>query len=1191
MYLKSIEMQGFKAFPDRTVINISEHGITGIVGPNGSGKSNIVDAIRWVLGEQSAKTLRGDRMEDVIFKGTQKRKPLGFCEVSLTMDNSDGALPIEYNEVTVTRRYYRSGESEFYINRKSVRLKDIHELFMDTGLGRDGYSIIGQGRIEEILSLKSTDRREIFEEAAGISKFRYRKEESERRLQHAEDNLVRIRDIITELEAQVGPLKDQAEKAKSFLLLRDELRVLEVSVWLSDLERLKVQAEKAETDYRNADRAFTACQRELEELYEKSNQLTEEMHEKDLQTEQVREEQKAIEDRRSELQADMAVQQNTLQNNESSILSKLQELESEETRGQTLLEQQSARENRLQELARDKETKQRELEALRLQAETALAGAVSLLEQMDALAATAQAQREESNALLLRKTALESGLNEVGQRSETIKSDLEELENRLAEEKAKARTLRQDIEENEDNKTAAENRIRGFELRQQARKRKVEELHAALQETRRSRQAKTDRLTLLRDMEREYEGFSYAVKQVMGAAEKGALRNILGPVSMLIATDDKYSVAIEIALGAAMQNVVVENEESAKAAIAYLKRGNLGRATFLPLTAMRARGGQRDLSREEGFLGWAQDLIRCDRKYETMVSSLVGGTAVCDHIDSAIRLAKQYKYSFRIVTLDGQLITSSGAMTGGSLNKNTGMLSRKNEIERLSAQLTALEKQDREQDAAWQEALRDFNAVEYEISVSREELRRAEDALLQLQSTQTQHAALLENIYARIGELEEEQEGQGSRVQAAQKKIAELDRKAAVCIAQAEELEAEREKLRQDRSGQEETRGQLEARTATLREELAAADAEEQSTRTSLAELKNLIASLAGDRQDKESAVRAIRARNEELRRLIAEQEAQCAEYTAQIEAKQARVRALTQDKLNLEGTRQACEKQSQQKNSDLMNLERERSRLENRRLDAQNQQDSILTKMWENYELVEATAQDVRIELESLTAAGRRITELRSGIKKLGHVNIDAIEEYEKVRERYEFMSAQRDDLEKAKKDLLGVIAELTTNMERIFSEEFRKINESFGRTFVEIFGGGSAKLRLEDDKDILNCGIEIKVELPGKAVQTISLLSGGEKAFVAIALYFAIIKVRATPFCLLDEIDAALDDVNVSKYAEYMRRLCDITQFIAITHRRGTMEGCDILYGVTMQEQGVSKLLALNISEVEKQLDLKPN
>ena len=1189
MYLKSIEIQGFKSFPDKTLLEFSA-GISAIVGPNGSGKSNIVDAIRWVLGEQSTKTLRGGKMQDVIFGGTLRRPPQGYCEVSLTLDNGDRALELDYAEVTVTRRYYRSGDSEFFINRRSVRLKDIHEIFMDTGLGRDGYSIIGQGRIDEILSVKSADRREIFEEAAGISKFRYRKEESERRLQTAEENLVRIRDIVTELEGQVGPLKAQAEKARSFLLLRDELRVLEVSVWLAGLESVKENLARVQTDFDNAERLLAARRSELEDLYARAEALSQEMQDKDRQADRVREEIRGAENAIGEVQQAIAVCQANLKNNEDNVQAHLRELSESEDRTQSLEAQQAERRARMAELEQRAGVLQGELNGIAAQAQKAASESAGLLERIEGLRLSVSLEEQTARQSALERAGLQSGAQELRTREQDMGREKADAADRLQSEEERARQIAQRIEEGEEKKAAAENMLRGYALRCESRAKKAEELRQTLERLTRERNAKADRLNLLRAMEREYEGFSHAVKKVMSAEKSGALGGIHGPVSRLITVRDDVAVAVEIALGAAMQNVVTDDEQSAKRAIAYLKAGDYGRATFLPLTAVKPRrGARRDLTGAPGFLGYADELTECDGRYRELVGSLLAGTAVVDHIDNAIALARQTGYGVRIVTLDGQLIQTSGAMTGGSLNKNVGALARKNELGRLGREVGEMGSVLEQAERRLGEARRELEKAQYESGVAEEEKRAAEDALLAARAEQSQHGALLSSLRARLEGLEQEEAGLSARFDEIAARDAALAETEKSHMAEAQRLQRTLDELTGGMEAAADERGRLGDLAAEKRAELASVQSEHSALREALRQLEELRQALSGDRRSKENAIAAIRAQNEELRQALRGREDDLAQRRQGLEQKNCLLKSAVEEKLRIEGQKQKCEKQAQGKNTELLNMERERARLENKKTQIEMEESQFLDRLWENYELTRTTAEEVRVPLDSLPRANRRIGEIRADIKKLGDVNVGAIEEYAKVSERYEFLSAQKDDLEKARGELVGVISELTRNMEQIFAQQFAAINDSFRDTFREIFGGGNAYLQLEDERDVLNCGIEIKVELPGKSMRAISLLSGGEKAFVAIALYFAIIKVRPTPFCVLDEIEAALDDVNVLRYIQYMRTLTDKTQFIVITHRRGTMEGSDILYGVTMQEQGVSKLLALNLGEVEEKIRMK--
>ncbi|MBQ7623781.1 MAG: chromosome segregation protein SMC [Clostridia bacterium] len=1190
MFLKALEIQGFKSFPDKTRLDFGR-GITAIVGPNGSGKSNIVDAIRWVLGEQSVKTLRGGKMEDVIFGGTLKRSAQGFCQVSLLLDNSDHGLSSEYDEVEVTRRYYRSGDSEFYINKKAVRLKDVHELFMDTGVGRDGYSVIGQGRIDEILSVKSVDRREIFEEASGISKFRYRKEESERKLDSCEENLVRVRDIITELEGQVEPLREQSEKAKAFLKYRDEMRVLEVSLWLLSLEKLKDNLQKARVDFENAERMLSAKKDEVAALYERAEKLTRDISEKQAHEDELRESKRGAEESRAGTDSEIAVINESIKNNEKNIEDRKAELSEQEGRGKGLAGQK-------EELLRDVEKNDLEIKALEEELADVSVKLLSAQKDGDAAANAVNEQlakiREQAAALSEARARLDSLTalfaeieSSRGKSSEEIKK----VSDTLAEERKKAAKNEKEIAQNEEKRDSAQNMIKGFELRLESRLKKLEDKEEELSRAERELAAKIDRKKLLEALERDYEGFSQGVKRAMTAKEKGELTGLHAPLSFLITADDKYALAIETALGSAAQDIVVDREEDGQRAINYLKRVG-GRASFKPLTAVKdARENKTDLTGEEGVFGYADELLTCRDVYRKLIKYNLGTTAVCTDIACAVRLAKKYRYAFRIATLDGQLITPNGTMTGGTAAKNTGILSRANELKRLESETAEEEKRIAAERAALAELKRELEASRFEADAARNELREAEDALLKLNAEKAQHKILLDTLESRESELTEAAKEAEERLSSAESRKAEAKDR----VKQAEEslkaLEDGKAALDEELEKSGRITAEYTAQTSAVNEKSAALRAKNDAVRASVEQLDAVIAQMSGDARSKEEMIAETERRNEELRESVKA----LAEKRAAFDEKAESIQKLIEDSVNArlrtEGERARAQKEAQSCNEELLSLERERSRLESKKIQTENEENVILDKMWENYELTRTTAAEIRVEIQSVSASQKRVSELRSSIKKLGDVNVGSIEEYQKVNERYTFLTAQRDDLEKAKVDLLKVIDDLTRNMKTIFSEQFKLINEEFGRTFVEIFGGGSAKLLLEDEDDILNCGIEIKVEMPGKSMRAISLLSGGEKAFVAIALYFAVIKVRPTPFCVLDEIEAALDDVNVLRYADYMRRLCSLTQFIVITHRRGTMEGADILYGVTMPEQGVTKLLAININEVEEKIKLKPN
>ena len=1188
MYLKALEIQGFKSFPDKTVLNFGED-ITAIVGPNGSGKSNISDAIRWVMGEQSAKGLRGAKMEDVIFGGTEKRTQVGFAQVTLVLDNTEQIFPsMEEAEVAVTRRYYRSGESEYYINRQSVRLKDVAELFMDTGMGKEGYSIIGQGKIDEILSTRSGDRREIFEEAAGISKFRHRKEDSERKLERTQDNLVRINDKIAELELQVEPLRDQAEKAKKYLVLRDELRLLEISVWLENLDALKSAARKLETDFHAAQTARDEARTTLDALYAEGEQFGERMRAKDLESESIRAEAASLTGKVTEQESAVAVLESAIVHNEENIQRVRRELEETDSRAGGLQRQAEEQESRMAEIDRALASLNEALEKLLTQAQAAAdrAGGVQdeaeALRAKEALAVAAAADHRAAAA------ALAAENSQIAQRKTAVETETASFSARLEEAEKEAKANRRALEDARDEAEAAANIIAGHSLRMEERKKKASAAAESRVKLTMDAGALDNRIRLLTEMEKEYEGFSKAVKTVMQA--RGSLRGLHGPVANLMKTDGKYTLAIEIALGGGLQNIVVDREEDAKSAINYLKQRDGGRATFLPLTAVRGDElRQKGVEGEFGFVGLASRLITFDEQYRNIFQSLLGRTVIVEDMDCGIAMSRKYQNAFRIVTLDGQVINRGGSMTGGSTSRSAGVLSRAAELQKLNGRAGAMHQALADAKQAEEAANRELAAAQYELETAESQRRQAEDEVLRLEGIKNHFDILLrslrENLENLAGELESlsgRLEDNTRRARAAEEQIAAQEAQAALYRSQAEAgLDRQSELLAQSNALSEEIAGK--------KEEAAALAAEREATAGRAADLRRLSADLSGDRTQKEEAVRVYQDQISQAAAEIAQRRETIAGLTAQSESFHARLAALNEEKLALEAQRTAQNRASQEMNENLLNLERSVSKLEQKIATSAMEEKQILDRLWEHYELSHSDAQAQRLELESVPKASRRIGELKRDISALGAPNIGAIEEYERVNTRYTYLTGQRDDVESAKADLEKIIGEITAEMTRIFAQQFKLLSESFQTTFVELFGGGQAKLELEDENDILGCGIEIKAQPPGKTLKTISLLSGGEKAFVAIALYFSILKVHPTPFCVMDEIEAALDDVNVTRYARYMRTLAGKTQFIVITHRRGTMEEADVLYGITMQEQGVSKILTINLNDMAKELDIE--
>ena len=1188
MYLKSLEVQGFKSFPDKTVIRFGDD-ITAIVGPNGSGKSNISDAVLWVMGEQSTKTLRGAKMEDVIFGGTQKRAAVGFAEATLTLDNTDRALPYDADEVMVTRRYYRSGDSEYYINRQSARLRDIHEMFMDTGLGREGYSNIGQGRIDEILSLKSADRREIFEEAAGISKYRHRKEETERKLAHTEDNLLRIGDKVSELELQLEPLKQQSEKAKKYLELKDELQGVEIAVWLDTLDKLSANAKKAEEDYASASFVLQQAHEDLDKLYAQSEQMGSMLRHRDEELENIRVQVNLLEATHQQMDGQMAVLQGNIRNNEDNIIRIEEELQGQEDRSGGISAQLEQTRQRIKQIETELAGKRQTLDALQQELSAMTANSEGITRQFLELRAKESTLTAEIAGREADVRAIEENLQENAERKQQIEADTSAGVARETEAKQALEDCRKELRKAQEDVTAANNTISGYTLRQTTRAKRRDELAQQLRELTTKLDGVQAKTRVFRAMERDFESYQKSVRMVMQEAQRGTIRNIHGPVSRLIRTDDEYTVAIEIALGGAMQQVIVDTEQDAKAAIAYLKRTGGGRATFLPISVIRGKElKETDLEKCRGFVGVASTLVKTEKRYQGIVDNLLGRIVITEDIDAAIAMAKQYQNRFKIVSLDGQVVNPGGSMTGGSVNKEAGILSRANELEKLTAQEKELQSKQAACETELQEAQRAVDQVEFQLNAAKDQLREAEDQVLRLQGLEKQHEIMVQSITEALSSARRELDALSNRENSDRQRYAAQQAKIQVYNTQLAEMKAQIASLEGSQQDADHTMNQITERMTQQKTEEAALEAEKNTAENHITDLQTLRNDMEGDREKKLALIDAIRAdtaRIAEEIRTLEERQRSNDEETARM--RKGMETALSQ-RAEAEATKTRAERDAQEKNKDILNMERACALLEQKKVTTAMEERQIIDKLWDSYELTPGTAGEKRGEIESVAAGNRRISELKRKIGALGTPNLGAIEEYARVNERYSYLTEQRDDVLNSKRELESIIRDITQEMTTIFVAEFQKINHHFGVVFEEMFGGGKGQLILEDPEEPLTCGIEIRVQPPGKQVKTITLLSGGEKAFVATALYFAILKVRPTPFCLLDEIDAALDDRNVERFASYLRNLSEKTQFIVITHRRGTMEASDVLYGVTMQEQGVSKLLRLDLNQMEEQLGI---
>ncbi len=1189
MYLKALEIQGFKSFPDKTVLAFGSD-ITAVVGPNGSGKSNIADAIRWVMGEQSTRTLRGSKMEDVIFNGTEKRKGLGFAEVTLVLDNTEHMFQMEETEVAVTRRYYRSGESEYYINRRACRLKDINELFMDTGLGREGYSIIGQGRIDEILSVKSADRREIFEEAAGISRFRHRKEEAERKLERTDENLVRINDKIDELELQVEPLRAQAEKTKKYLVFRDELKELEISVWLEQLERIRANAVKLRGDCEAAVRQRDEAQGQVERLYAQSGELAQEMRNKDIEAEELRGKQSGMDEQVHACENGITLLKNDIKNNSENAQRIRQELEQQEGRAGSIVAQIEERRGRLEEIERDMSGLRDEMERLRQRAQEILGSAGSLDDELERLQERERLETASAGEARQLLSALAAAAQELYDREEKLGQELQEQEDKAAQAREALGETRRELDKVTEDRDAAKNVISGYQMRLQSRQRKLDQAQEKHRRLQMDENNLNSRIKMLSEMEKLYEGYSKAVKLVMGEAERGSLRGVRGPVAGLLHVPDQYAVAIEIALGGAMQNLVVERDEDGKNAINYLKRRDGGRCTFLPMNTVRpADFRDKAVEQEDGFLGMGDSLISFDRQYAGIFSNLLGRVVIASDMDKAMAMARKFGHRFRIVTLDGQVLNAGGSMTGGSVSRSAGILSRANELERLNRQKDGLGADLKTAADELERAQREVTAAQYELDAATGQLREAEDAVLKYSERADSAQVQLADIELRRQSLAGEREQVRRRMEENTDNTSQAKARIEALEGSAAALRAESEAKAQGRTALQDKVAALNEQSAQHSAKLAGLEGEQSALRQSIGELERLRDDLSGDTASRTAMIGEFEQQNDYLMRRIKEEEERLQTLKAASQEGSAAIRRLNEEKLALEGKRNQADRQARDKNNELLAMEREVSVLEQKSAAAAMEESQLLDKLWESYQLSHEAARALRVELESVPKAQRRIGELKKSISALGSINPDAVEEFNRVNERYTYFTGQRDDVAKAKKELEDIIAQITGEMTGIFQEQFTLIDQEFRKAFAELFGGGKAELILEDQSDVLNCGIEIKAQPPGKTIQHMSSLSGGERALIAIALYFAILKVRPTPFCVMDEIEAALDESNVVRYARYMRRMSDKTQFIVITHRRGTMEEADVLYGVTMQEKGVSRMLTINLNDVEKELNIK--
>lgn len=1183
MYLESLELQGFKSFPDKIKLTFDK-GITAVVGPNGSGKSNIGDAVRWVLGEQSSKTLRGAKMEDVIFSGTQFRKPVGFAQVTLNIINNKGILQIPSEQVSVTRKLYRSGESEYLINGSQVRLKDIYELFMDTGLGRDGYSIIGQGRVAEIVSAKSGERREIFEEAAGISKFRYKKAEAERKLEAAEDNILRLRDIIGELESRVEPLRIQSEKAAKFIEYSETKKSLEITVWVRQIDDLKKSLEELSDKLLISTNEYNGIESDITRLEDEIQSLSDKMQDNTLHIEEMRAEILETERSNTQIHADIAVCENDIHHCEENIadIEKQQELtlNSNQENRRIIEEKLSDIKNTEQDIADTKEKFE--------EVNNELAAAVS---EQDSFNNRFSEVQSALNKLYIKQSeysiALSSGRQSIDDINEQIALAKEQDENmRMAAEdldREKAETA--DGISMLDEKTGElNNRIGGLSKLHDVRAEKLAAAKKQLEDINFGIRDKDQRIRMLNDLENSMEGFAHSVKQVLKASKTGQLSGVYGSVAQLIKVDSQYSVAIETALGGALQNIIVENEDIAKRGIRLLQETKAGRATFLPITSVKGnRLNENELDSCDGFIALAVDLVKFDAKLTGIYTSLLGRIVIAEDIDLATNIAKKYGYKFRIVTLDGQVINAGGSFTGGSTAKSSGVLTRKNDIERLNAERSQLAEKLTDVKQSCEKLQAETDKLGFDIAAARDELNtvnadkiRFESELKRIEAMLAQNIEQRSSAKQNASKLVDKLKETEQFISEASLKLEETEKEISEKEKTVSENEEQRLAMQNKREALTEEMSSLKLHEAELNKDLEALHAEVSRLEEQCLEIGDNSARLALELDAQRGIIKEKQEKIEALNAKLAGTKDSVAEINGKIIAAQAEQRLMEQ-RSNEHRAKVRELSDGKEKYS------REMTRLEERKISVQGSYDKIISDMAEQYNMYLSEAVELAVPVDDLLIVQRDLAEIKQKIRSLGNVNVAAIEEYKEVSERYNFMSEQLNDVETSKRELEKLIDELTDNMRRQFTESFNSINSNFKQIFVELFGGGHAELSLTDPDDVLESGIEIRVAPPGKVINNLSLLSGGEQAFVAIAIYFSILKLKPAPFCILDEIEAALDDINVTKYAQYLRKFTDTTQFILITHRRGSMDEADVMYGVTMQEKGTSKILRLEQPPIE--------
>ncbi len=1182
MYLKRMEMQGFKSFADKTVIELKQ-GITTVIGPNGSGKSNISDAIRWVLGEQSSKALRCSKSLDIIFAGTQNRKSLGFAEVSLVFDNADGGLPIEYTEVTVTRRIYRSGETGYFINKVPCRLKDLQELFMDTGIGKDGYSIVGQGKIDEILSNKSEDRRHIFEEASGIVKYRVRKQETEKKLEHTKLNLLRINDILSEIEGNLEPLQAQSEKAKKYLNIRDNLKNIEVGLFLYNIDQNKKDIEKITEDENITKEQCDTEETRLERIKTVKEQLKEEIDDITNKIEQMSnlgfESQKEIE----MLNSDINVSKTKISNNEENEKRFLEEIEEKITRLKELEEEQKQKDEKRENLRKNKERFTRELEEKQAELD-------KITEKLSKEALEIEKHKKQVEENTDKKYEKQANIKEQEinfendeKRQKQLKNEIQNIISELDNTRMKKEEVSKDFYEIEAIRNKNIKELENIAKQKEEVNQKIKTYQIKINTMSNELRMKESRQKFLIETEKEKEGYTKSVKTLLKDCENNQelKKGVEGVLANLIDVPEELQTAIEMSLGMALQNIVTETEQDAKKLVEYLRKNNIGRASFLPITSIKGKKIDNIKGNKSGIIGIAAELVKYNKKYEQIIYNLLGRTVIVDNMDTAIRIAKENGQNFKIVTQEGDIINTSGAITGGAVMKKTvNILGRENEIKKIGQEIKKtqeniekIEKEKEEYEESIEGILEIAERLEKELQENEITYATGKQKVLSFEEEIQKIENRLQKLKEEQSKLEEQKEFATNKKAEIQKEIEEINtenEKLSKIITEYAELNKDNQKYIDD----------LNFDITNLKISVSSFDESESSIEEIKERIQQEVEANKQSIKNKQEQIEQSKQETQNLKEAIKKIQEQIEKIKEEVKSSGSKIEELKKSRAEKNEKLTTQEEQITEKFKIIEDLKGQIVKIDVRKTKIQEEITETINKLWEEYELTPNSIEEYE-KPKNVSETKKQVNKLRTQMREMGSVNVESINEYKKQKERYDFMSEQRLDLENTMSKLRKIITDMTAIMKEQFEEKFKEINKNFGEVFAELFGGGKAEVKLEDEQNILECGIDITAQPPGKKLQNMLLLSGGEKALTAIALLFAILRINPAPFCVLDEIEAALDDVNVYRYAEYLKKFAQNTQFLVITHRKGTMEAADSVYGVTMEESGISKLLSMKLRE----------